>query len=188
MNNNALFDALVGKALACGADRAAVIDASALVTDTCFRDMCAANACGVYGKCYMCPPDVGDVNELMQSLTKYAHVLVYQRVSALEDSFDFEGMQAARRAQYRLAQALRDALDALPLPNALHLGAGGCGVCQVCAKRTNEPCRFPDRAMASLEAYGIHVSEMARAAGMNYINGENTVTYFGAVLFGADAM
>ena len=37
--------------------------------------------------------------------------------------------------------------------------------------------------MASLEAYGVNVSRMAQAAGMKYINGANTVTYFGAVLF-----
>ena len=37
--------------------------------------------------------------------------------------------------------------------------------------------------MKSLEAYGIHVSKMAEAAGMKYINGQDTVTYFGAVLF-----
>jgi hypothetical protein len=40
--------------------------------------------------------------------------------------------------------------------------------------------------MPSLEAYGINVSELAKAAGMNYINGQNTVTYFGAVLFSLD--
>lgn len=183
MKNNILFDTLVQAALDCGADRAAVIPAADLVTDVRFRDMCAANSCGVYGKCYMCPPDVGAIDELIRSLSQYTHVLVYQRVSTLEDSFDFEGMQQARRSQHRLAQALRDALDALPLTDALHLSVGGCGICAVCAKQTGEVCRFPDRAMASLEAYGIHVSEMARAAGMKYINGENTVTYFGAVLF-----
>ena len=37
--------------------------------------------------------------------------------------------------------------------------------------------------MRSLEAYGIHVSKLAETAGMKYINGQNTVTYFGAVLF-----
>jgi len=65
----------------------------------------------------------------------------------------------------------------------LHLGAGGCGVCKTCAKRTNEPCRYPKLAMASLEAYGINVSRLAAAAEMKYTNGANTVTYFGAVLF-----
>ena len=37
--------------------------------------------------------------------------------------------------------------------------------------------------MASLETYGIAVSELAALAGMNYINGSDTVTYFGAVLY-----
>ena len=65
----------------------------------------------------------------------------------------------------------------------LHLGAGGCRLCPVCAKRTNEPCRHPQDAMASLETYGVAVSELAASCGMKYINGQNTVTYFGAVLF-----
>ena len=65
----------------------------------------------------------------------------------------------------------------------LHLGAGGCHLCEVCAKKTGEPCRHPDRAVASLEAYGVNVSALARLCGMKYINGENTVTYFGALFF-----
>jgi predicted metal-binding protein len=69
------------------------------------------------------------------------------------------------------------------IKNVLHLSAGGCGVCKVCAKRTNEPCRFPEKAITSLEAYGINVSRLAAASDMKYINGQNTVTYFGAVLF-----
>ena len=183
MKNNLLFDSLIQEALAAGATRAAIIDAKELHTDASFREMCAANACGMYGRCYMCPPDVGEIEDLMRELSRYAHVLVYQRVSPLEDSFDFEGMQVARRTQYRLSQKIRTTFEDAGVSDALHLSAGGCGVCTTCAKQTNEPCRFPDRAMASLEVYGIYVSEMARSAGMKYINGENTVTYFGAVLF-----
>ena len=67
--------------------------------------------------------------------------------------------------------------------DALHLGVGNCGVCEKCAKLTNEPCRYPDLALPSLESYGVNVSELAKASGMKYINGQNTVTYFGAVLF-----
>jgi len=37
--------------------------------------------------------------------------------------------------------------------------------------------------MPSLETYGINVSRLAPAVGMKYVNGVNTVTYFGAVLF-----
>ena len=92
-------------------------------------------------------------------------------------------MVAAKKRTYPLAQALRDIFKHAGITKVLHLGAGGCGVCEVCAKKTGEPCRFPDKAMPSLEAYGVNVSELARAAGMKYVNGQNTVTYFGAVLF-----
>ena len=183
MENKELFDRLAGVALSLGAYKAAVIPVDAVETDASFRDMCAANACGNYGRNWMCPPDAGDIHELMAALRTYSFVLVYQTVSALEDSYDFEGMMEAGVAHNKLMIQLRDRLHAEPLPRILHLGAGGCRMCEVCAKRTGEPCRHPDLAVASLETYGINVSKLAATAGMKYINGKDTVTYFGAVLF-----
>ena len=83
-----------------------------------------------------------------------------------------------------LTQKVRKELADCFGPEALHLGAGGCRVCPVCANREDKPCRFPEKALSSLEAYGINVSKLAELAGMKYINGQNTVTYFGAVFFG----
>lgn len=186
MENNNLFEELSEKAIGLGAYKASVIDVKDISLDRTFRDMCASNMCGVYGKCYMCPPDVGDIDVLMGEVGKYDYALVYQTVTELEDSYDFEGMIAAKKKSYPLAQSLRKEFETLNIKNALHLGAGGCGVCKVCAKRTNEPCRFPEKAMPSLEAYGVNVSKLAGAAGMKYINGQDTVTYFGAVLFSFD--
>lgn len=176
-------DYAVKKALEFGAYRASIIDAKSIVLDRAFRAMCEANSCGVYGKCYMCPPDVGDIDELMSEVGKYELALVYQTVSELEDSFDIEGMIEAKKRTYPLAQKLRAVFSDKKVLRVLHLGAGGCGVCETCAKKTNEPCRYPELAMPSLEAYGVNVYELAKAAGMKYINGSNTVTYFGAVLF-----
>ncbi len=178
-----MFEAIVAEAKHLGAFKANVIEAKKIKTDRAFRDMCASNACGVYGKCYMCPPDVGEVEQLMAELKSYDYALVYQTVSALEDSFDFEGMVEAKKKSYPLAQSLRRVFSDLGLVKVLHLGAGGCGVCNTCAKQTGEPCRFPALAMPSLEAYGVNVSQLAKAADMKYTNGQNTVTYFGAVLF-----
>jgi predicted metal-binding protein len=183
---NTLFKKLAAESLRLGAFKATVIGTKDIVLDQAFRAMCESNACGVYGKCYMCPPDVGDIEELMAQVARYDYALVYQTVSELEDSFDFEGMIAAKRKSYPLAQRLRRIFADIGITTVLHLGAGGCGVCQTCAKRTNEPCRFPEKAMPSLEAYGVNVSELAKAANMKYINGQNTVTYFGAVLFSID--
>ena len=185
-DNKALFEQLTNTAISFGAYKAGVIETKEVVLDRAFRAMCEVNSCGVYGKCYMCPPDVGDIEELMKRVGDYAYALVYQTVTELEDSFDFEGMVAAKKRSYPLAQKFRGVFKDLNISHVLHLGAGGCGVCAVCAKRTGEPCRFPELAMPSLEAYGIHVSELAKAAGMKYINGQDTVTYFGAVLFSLD--
>ena len=177
------FDKLISEALAFGAFKANVINADLIETDRVFRDICASNGCGMYGKCYMCPPDCGEIDDLMAEISNYKYALVYQTVYKLEDSFDFEGMTEAKKVFRPIAQKLRDVFCEMGIKKVLHLSAGGCGVCKVCAKRTNEPCRFPEKAIPSLEAYGINVSRLASAAEMKYINGQNTVTYFGAVLF-----
>ena len=183
MENKEIFDRLTDLAQSLGAFRASVIPVEDMETDASFRDMCAANVCGNYGRNWMCPPDAGDIHDLMAALRSYSYALVYQTVSELEDSYDFEGMMDAGVAHNRLMVELRRGIDALALPRVLHLGAGGCRMCEVCAKRTGEPCRHPDLAVASLETYGVNVSKLAPAAGMKYINGKDTVTYFGAVLF-----
>ena len=183
MGCDVLFDRIIALTLSLGAYRAAVIPVEQVETEVSFRELCRSNACGNYGKSWMCPPDAGDINELVTALRSYSHVLVYQTVSELEDSYDFEGMMEAGARHNRLMSTLRRELNAFDLPRSLHLGAGGCRMCDVCGKRTGEPCRHPELAISSLETYGVNVSELAAAAGMRYINGQNTVTYFGAVLF-----
>ena len=42
------------------------------------------------------------------------------------------------------------------------------------------------KAIASLEAYGMDVYKTACSAGLKYVNGPNTITYFGMVLFAED--
>ena len=184
---NKLFDRIKSLALSLGAYRAEVIEVSKIETDGVFREMCRANYCGNYGKNWTCPPHVGEIDDLMASLKTYSHALVYQTVSELEDSYDFEGMMEAGKNHGALMMALRKAMEGEAISRSLHLGAGGCRVCERCAGRDGEPCRHPDLAAASLEAYGVNVSKLAEAAGMKYINGQDTVTYFGAVLFDPSA-
>lgn len=175
--------ALVAKVEAMGAAHAGVVRVEEIHFEPAFREACASNMCGNYGRCWMCPPDAGDIHELIAKAKTFDKALVYQTIGTLEDSYDFEGMMEAADIQNKLAQEVGDVFKALPFTATLHLGAGGCHVCSVCAKKTNEPCRFPERAMASLETYGVAVSELAAKANMKYINGQDTVTYFGAFLY-----
>jgi len=176
-----LIDLLKQAALEAGATAVGVTPVSEITFDPAFRDMCAANSCGKYGKCYMCPPDVGDINDLINEAKSYKDAFVFQYIAALEDSFDIEGMHEAKERFRAISFVLRDAISEHK-DHALLLGAGGCGVCEECNKPKGLPCKAPDLATPSLEAYGVHVSKLAPLAGMKYINGPDTVTYFGAVL------
>lgn len=170
-------------ALECGFFKAGVVPVSGIVFDRSFRKACEQNTCGNYGKCWTCPPDAGDIDELIGKARAFDYAVVYQSVSALEDSFDIEGMTAAAVRHNEMTGRFVDRSAALWKGDFLHLSAGGCRICKRCAKRDDEPCRHPDRALSSLETYGVAVSQLAQLAGMKYINGVNTVTYFGACFF-----
>ena len=173
--NNA---ALMSKIQALGADCVGLVPVAEIAFEPAFRQMCESNACGMYGQSWMCPPEVGEIHALIEQARQYESAVVFQTVDKLVDSYDFEGMMAAGDRMNRLLQEIRKLLP--PETETMLLGAGGCRRCQRCAKQDQLPCRFPDQALASLEAYGINVSVLAQQAGMPYVHGPNTVTYFGA--------
>ena len=106
MNIMEKFDNLIAEALALGAFKANVIAADKIECDRIFRDICASNGCGMYGKCYMCPPDIGPVEDLMDKVRGYDRALLYQTVAQLEDSFDFEGMTEVSNTHAALSQRI----------------------------------------------------------------------------------
>lgn len=176
---------LIDRAQRAGADNAAVMAVSDIPFRAEFRAMCEMNSCGKYGRCWMCPPDVGPIEPMMEEAKTFERALVFQTIGTLEDSFDIEGMEEAARHHNDVAQDLAGAVVPL-LPRSLIMGAGACHVCEACTRLEEQPCRYPDKAIASLESYGIAVSELAPLCGMKYINGENTVTYFGTILFSSN--
>ena len=160
----------------------AIVHTGEIHFDPAFHALCEQNACGLYGACWMCPPDVGDIHGWMDRAQSYERAMVFQTVHAITDSFDIEGMQHAARKHNRLIARLRHAAEKDGI-DCLLLGAGACGGCKTCAKKKNEPCRHPDRAVVPLEAAGVDVAALSRLAGLPYLGGKNTVTYFGALLF-----
>lgn len=180
------YDMLKRLALKSGATKALIILQEQIVTSSSFRNICAGNGCGLYGKCWMCPPDIGDIHELMGEIRKYSHGLWYQTIGKLEDSYDFEGMMEAGRRHMHVSWKLSEAVANILPADSLHLTCGGCRLCEICAKVDNEPCRFPNRALSSLEAYGVDVYQTTKDTELKYMNGPDTVTFFGVVLFRED--
>jgi len=176
-------DTLIRLALDCGAAKAAALSGSQVVYAESFREICKANQCGCYGRCWVCPPEIGEIGELIARAKTYPRGLLYQTIGTLEDSFDIEGMMAAGRSHALVSSRIQQGLKDLLGRPFLHLGCGGCHLCDVCAKRTGEPCRHPESALPAMEGWGVDVYNTTLATPLKYINGTNTVTYFGLVLF-----
>lgn len=174
---------LVQLALENGAVKAVVISGDKIELSSSFREICQENGCGNYGKCWMCPPFIGEIEELMEKVRGYSFGLLYQTISTIEDSFDIEGMEEAARAHAAVSQRVEEAVSALLPKKHLHLSCGSCNLCEECAKRKDEPCRYPQKALSSLEGYGVDVYRTVQDTDLKYINGENTVTFFGMVLY-----
>ncbi len=174
---------LLERIRALGVKDAALLPVEALSFTPEFRRACEKNTCGRFGKCWVCPPACGEIETLIAEAKGFTTVVVYQTVFPLEDSFDIEGMLEAGVQHRRLTQSVLDLLESAGLARAdfLLLSAGGCDLCPSCTY-PQEPCRHPARALRSLEAYGVSVAAMAGRAGLRYMHGPNTVTYFGAVL------
>ena len=179
---NEKVNVLIQTAKEAGASGAVYLDAANVVLDPQFREICRSNSCGLYGKCYSCPPDLGDLEELMNRIRQYPHAMLYQTIAPLEDSFDFEGMMEAGAAHSRLSSRIHQQLKSILQQEYFHLSTG-CRLCETCAKEDGLPCRHPELVLGAMEGCGVDVYQTVKDTELKYINGVNTVTYFGLILF-----
>ena len=177
-------DNLVKDALESRATRAAIVDTAGLHFHEQFRKACERNACGQYNTNWMGPPAIGPIEQLTGKVRKYKKGLLFQTVHQVSGSFDLEGMFEGKKIH---EQVFRDILQKIKnkydFEDLLPLDVGCCQLCPKCAYLDDEPCRHPDKAVSSLEAYGIDVVALEKSVGIPYHNGKNTVSYVGLVLF-----
>ena len=162
---------------------AVVVDVSNISFSEEVRKYCEMNSCGKYGKNWSCPPGVGPLSELKEEAGRFRKGLIIQTVHPLHDSFDLEGMMTAKLEHDAVLRRVYQCAKELGLHDSLLLSAGFCHICNTCAYTEDEPCRFPEKALASMEAYGIDVVKLARDSGFPYHHGSGTVSYVGMILF-----
>ena len=124
------------------------------------RQMCANNTCHMYGKNWSCPPGCGTLEECEARVRQYTHGILVQTVGNLEDSMDVETMMETEAEHKKHFFALEEQLRA-KYPTMLPIGAGCCTRCKECTYPDN-PCRFPDKTFASMEAYGMLVTQVCQ--------------------------
>ena len=163
-----------------GFDVAVELDAQQLVAREDVRAMCVEDKCGAYNKNWTCPPAIGSVEKCQQQMRRYKRGILLQTVGHMHKAVDSKCYRETEQRHMKNFYALAEAIRKVH-PDALCLGAGGCRICKQCAYP--EPCRFPDKAVSSMEGYGLFVTQVCRDAGIPYHHGDRTITYTACVLF-----
>lgn len=139
------------------------------------RAMCSADKCRNYGKSWSCPPACGDIEHSFEMVKGHTFGMIVQTIGKMEDEFDYETMMDTGKIHSDNFVALMQDIKK-KYKNALGLGAGTCKICEKCAY-PDEPCRFPDKMVVSMEAAGLFVSRVCSLSGVPYNNGPLTITF-----------
>jgi predicted metal-binding protein len=175
---------LVKLALESNAANAAILDTASIQFHEDFRKACEKNFCRKFDTNWMGPPAIGPIQDLRQKAVRYRQGLLFQTVHAVASNFDMKGMLAAAKIHERVFRTLLAGIrKEFPEEKILPLNAGCCGLCEKCGYLTQEPCRHPDEAVSSVEAYGINVIALQKSAGLPYYKGKESVIYVGLILF-----
>ena len=174
------YEELIAAGEKAGFTHVAPLDVSTIHLLDEVRDMCATNTCGAYGTKWSCPPGCGTLEECRERMRGYSRGILVQTVGKLEDEMDYESMtetsQRHKETFLKFYEQLRP-----QFPNMLAAGTGGCTQCPTCTY-PDAPCRFPEKAIPSMEAYGLWVSKVCEQSGMPYYYGPGTITYSACVL------
>lgn len=145
------------------------------------RQMCAADRCRSYAKRWCCPPACGTLEETVAKAAPFRSGILLQSTGFLDDDFDIETMQQTEQLhKERFIQLLRRILE--QDTDILPMASGACTLCNVCTY-PDEPCRFPQLAVPSMEAYGLWVNRVCEDSGMRYTYGPRTITYTSCILY-----
>lgn len=137
------------------------------------REMCAQ--CHQYDKRWSCPPGCGTLDENRAKVAGFTRGILVQTVGELEDELDGEAMIETEHAHKDNFRRLHEVL-VREYPGMLALGAGCCTICKDCAY-PDAPCRFPEKMVSSMEAFGMVVMEVCKANDLPYYYGANTIAY-----------
>ncbi len=158
------------------------INIAQIVFEPTLRKSCELNHCGKFGSNYCCPPHVGEIDDCIKKAKNFGDGYIFQLITQLEDSYDFEGMMEGQELFKEKILKLNNLLCEENCEDFLLLGAGPCSVCKTCGAVSGVPCRNPSKKIASVESHGIFINPTLINVGLKYNNGENTVSYCGVVL------
>lgn len=166
---------IIKKAKEYGFSHIGELDCSTIELMQDVRSMCASGKCAKYDTNWACPPACGTIEECKEKVNNFKRGLIVQTTGELEDALDGEAMMETEAKHRENFMKFRSYLEG-SYPGMLALGAGCCSQCKTCAY-PDDPCRFPEKAISSMEAYGMLVTQVCQKNDIPYYYGDCTITY-----------
>ncbi len=168
-------DQLIKDALTVGFSQAGELNIKALEFMPEVRDMCSADKCHTYNKNWRCPPACGTIEDAARHASEYSYGILVQTIGHMEDEYDYETIKETGERHKDNFDILVDKLKS-EFDDVLPMGAGTCTICETCSY-PDAPCRYPEKSISSMEAYGLWVSRVCELSDLPYYNGKDTITY-----------
>lgn len=152
------------------------IDPKGLVFSSRIRWICE-NECPMYGKSWACPPAVGDVPHCQETCLAYEKCLLIGTITEVADVMNIEGTLATRGDHEAITNHVRGFFREQGVEPYI-LSTEACAHCERCAVLDYQPCRYPERMHPCLESHGINIIPTLEEKGLEFIYGENIVTWY----------
>lgn len=163
------------QAISLGFSNASELNIASLVFMPEVRQMCNSDLCHSFNKNWMCPPAIGTLESAAERVKEYNFGMIVQTTAVMEDEFDYETIQSTEKKHkdnfFKLITELKKNYSYI-----LPMSAGTCSICSKCTY-PDQPCRFPDKAIGSMESYGLWVSKVCEMSSIPYYYGKNTLTF-----------
>ena len=157
------------------------IDPKSLEFSQRIRYICQLE-CPRYGKTWACPPAVGTVEQCKAKCLEYSSCLMIGTVTETDDISNMEKTLATRPAHEQLTNEIRQLFREQGIEPYI-LSTEACAVCEQCAYLEGQPCRMPERMHPCLESHGINLVPTLEENGLDFIYGENVITWYSLLFF-----
>ena len=157
------------------------IDPKSLEFSDRIRWICQ-HECPMYGKSWACPPGVGEVAQCKAKCLSYEKCLLIGTITEVSDVANIQETLATRPAH----ENLTNEVASLMIAQSVHpyiLSTEACALCERCAILDSTPCRRPERMHPCVESHGINIIPTLEENGLEFIYGENIVTWYSLLFY-----
>jgi predicted metal-binding protein len=145
------------------------------------REICKKE-CPMYGKSWSCPPAVGTVEECRKRCLEYSGVFLFTTIAEVSDISNMEETLRTRASHENYTREIGRYFQEAGAEIRM-LSSESCAICESCGYCQGEACRSPEYMLPCIESYGILVTEIAEAYGIDFFMDMTTVQWFGMIFY-----